>query len=119
MTVDELLDAAAASVTCMPDAVTARRLEELEAERRRRSGIASARHRAELESLDLDLAAYQLARQYDDSGHLDAAARWYKMAAANDFADARYGSAVSWRCWPSAWPAQAPAITPRGARNSP
>jgi hypothetical protein len=88
VTVDELLDAAAASVTCMPDAVTAQRLEELEAERRRRSGIACARHRAELESLDLDLAAYQLARQYDDSGHLDAAARWYKMAAANDFADA-------------------------------
>ena len=35
-----------------------------------------------------DQAAYQLGCHYDDQGDLEAAARWYRMAAASDFADA-------------------------------
>ena len=88
MTIDDRLATAAASIGTMPDATIAWRLEELEARRRQRSGLLAARRTAEADSLDLDWASYQLASQHDEAGNLDAAARWYRMAAGNDFADA-------------------------------
>jgi TPR repeat protein len=88
MSIDDKLAAAAVSIASMPDAGLRAHLDDLEAEHRRRSGLAGARQSAALESIDLDWAAYQLGCKYDDEGNLDAAARWYRMAAANDFADA-------------------------------
>jgi hypothetical protein len=86
--IDEQLAAAAATIAAMPDAAITERLAALEAEHRDRSALASARLRAMLDCLELDWAAYELARQQDDAGQLAAAARWYRLAAANDFADA-------------------------------
>ena len=96
MSIDDTLAAAAASIGLMPDTAVTQRLEQLEAAYRHRSSLASARHRAEVDSLDLDWAAYQLGCQHDDAGDLAAAARYYRMAAANDFADAafRLGTAL-------------------------
>jgi TPR repeat protein len=96
MSIDDTLAAAAASIGLMPDTAVTQRLEQLEAAHRRRSSLASARHQAEVDSLDLDWAAYQLGCQHDDAGDLAAAARYYRMAAANDFADAafRLGTAL-------------------------
>jgi hypothetical protein len=88
VTVDDKLAAAAATITRMPAARITGRLEELEAEHRRRGSLAGARDSAEVDSLDLDWAAYQLALHHERAGDLAAASRWYKMAAANDFADA-------------------------------
>jgi TPR repeat protein len=83
-----MLAAAAATIAAMPDAAIAERLAALEAEHRDRTALASARLRATLDCLELDWAAYELARQHDEAGRLDEAARWYRLAAANDFADA-------------------------------
>ncbi len=88
MNIDDKLAAAAASITSMPGTEIGHQLEELEAAYRQRSTLTCARHQAELDSLDLDWAVYQLASQDEGAGDLAAAARWYKMAAANDFADA-------------------------------
>jgi TPR repeat protein len=88
VTVDEQLAAAAATIAAMPDAAITERLAALEAAHRDRSALASARLRARLDCLELDWAAYELARQQDEAGQLEAAARWYRLAAANDFADA-------------------------------
>lgn len=88
MSIDDQLAAAAASITSMPDAILRVRLDDLDAEQRHRSRLAGARHSAAMESTDLDQAAYQLGCHYDDQGDLEAAARWYRMAAASDFADA-------------------------------
>ncbi len=88
MITGEDLIAAAATIGSMPQAALSQRLGQLEEERRRRSGIAAVRQSAELDSLDLDEAAYQLARQHHADGNLAAAARWYRAAAANDYADA-------------------------------
>jgi len=82
------LTAAAASIALMPDDQITQRLEQLQDTHDRWSALERARHRTDLDSLDLDWAAYQLASRYHDAGDLTAAARWYKMAAANDFADA-------------------------------
>jgi hypothetical protein len=86
--IDDKLAAAAASITSMPGTEIGHQLQELQAAYRQRDSLTCARHQAELDSLDLDWAAYQLASQHDGAGDLAAAARWYKMAAANDFADA-------------------------------
>ncbi len=90
MTVDDMLAAAGASIASMPDAELTQHLNTLEAAYRRRGGLAGARHRAEVDSIGLDWAAYQLACQHDDAGDLPQAAHWYRMAAANDFADSAY-----------------------------
>jgi hypothetical protein len=82
------LTAAAASIALMADDEITQRLDQLETAHRGRSALERARHRAELDSLDLDWAAYQLASRYDDADELTAAAHWYRTAAANDFADA-------------------------------
>jgi hypothetical protein len=90
VTINDKLAAAAASIGYMPDAQIRESMDDLQAEHRRRSALTGARHRADTDSLDLDWAAYQLASQYHDAGDLDGAARWYRLAAANDFADAAF-----------------------------
>jgi hypothetical protein len=77
MSIDDRLAAAAAAMAAMPAAQIGQRLAQLEAEHRRRVGLTAARYSAEIDSIDLDWA-----------GDLGAAARWYRMAAANDFGDA-------------------------------
>jgi TPR repeat protein len=88
MSIDDQLAAAATSISSMPDTILRARLDDLEAEHRQRSRLAGARRSAAVESIELDWAAYQLGCHYDDDGDLEAAARWYRMAAASDFADA-------------------------------
>ena len=88
MSIDDQLAAAATSIVSMPDSILRTRLDDLEAERRHRSRLAGARRSAAVESVELDWAAYQLGCHYDDQGDLEGAARWYRMAAASDFADA-------------------------------
>jgi hypothetical protein len=85
---EEDLIAAAATVRSMSQTVLDQRLTELEAERQRRSDFSTASQDADLDSTQLDEAAYQLARQYHADGKLAAAARWYRTAALNDYADA-------------------------------
>jgi hypothetical protein len=88
MIAEEDLIAAAATVRSMPQTVLDQRLSELEAERKRRSDFSTASQDADLDATQLDEAAYQLARQYHADGKLAAAARWYRTAALNDYADA-------------------------------
>jgi TPR repeat protein len=88
VSVDEQLAAAAATIAAMPDAAITERLAALEDEHRDRSALASAKLRATLDCLELDWAAYELACQHDEAGRPDEAARWYRLVAANDFADA-------------------------------
>jgi TPR repeat protein len=88
VSVDDQLAAAAATIAAMPDQAVSDRLAALEAEHRAAGALASARLRATLDCLELDWGAYELARQHDEAGRLEEAARWYRLAAANDFADA-------------------------------
>jgi hypothetical protein len=82
------LRAAAATIGDMPAADVERRLRQLKDRRRARTSLAELAHLAEQDLAELEQAAYQLARRCDDEGDLAAAARWYRVAAANDFADA-------------------------------
>jgi hypothetical protein len=90
MNLDDMLAEAAAAISQMPEPDFAVSLEKLEAERRRRQGddIARARHAAFLDSLELEQAAYELGRRHDGEGNLGEAARWYRVAAKHDYADA-------------------------------
>ncbi|MGH3387312.1 MAG: hypothetical protein ACRDOO_00360 [Actinomadura sp.] len=90
MNLDDILAEAAAAISRMPEADFAVSLEQLEAEHRRRQGddIARARHAAFLDSLELEQAAYELGRRHDEEGNLGEAARWYRVAASHDYADA-------------------------------
>lgn len=88
MTIDEKLAAAAASIAVMPEPVLAERLRQMDAVYRHRTSLDAARLQTEVDSLDLDWTTYQLACQHEEAGNLTAAARCYRMAAANDFADA-------------------------------
>ncbi|MFI0373702.1 hypothetical protein ACH35V_38085 [Actinomadura sp. 1N219] len=90
MNLDAVLDAAASAIARMPEAEFAvgfARLEE-EFRRQRFDDIAGARHAAFVDSLDLDRAAYALGRRHDADGNLGEAARWYRVAARSDHADA-------------------------------
>jgi hypothetical protein len=82
------LRAAAATIGDMPAADVERRLRQLKDRRRARTSLAELAHLAEQDLAELEQAAYELARRCDDEGDLAAAARWYRVAAANDFADA-------------------------------
>ena len=98
MDLDGALAAAAASIAGTPEDDWAVGLEELRAElrRRREDDIAWAKHTAFVDSLELEQAAYELGRRYDEEGDIGAAARWYRVAAKNDHADAalRLGMAL-------------------------
>lgn len=88
MTLDERLAAASATIGVMAEAEITQRLEQLRAVHRRQTDFDHARYGAELDSVELDWAAYELARQHETSGDLAAAARWYRLAAARDLGDA-------------------------------
>jgi hypothetical protein len=85
---EEDLALAAAAIRHMPKAELAQRLSELEAERQRRSDFSAATQESDFDSTQLDEAAYRLAGQYRADGKLTEAARWYRTAALNDYADA-------------------------------
>jgi hypothetical protein len=87
MTIDERLAAAAAGISSMPDTEISQGLAELHARRHARTRSDAARHAAELDSAELDWAAYELARHCEQEGDLGAAARWYRLCAAADLGD--------------------------------
>jgi RNA polymerase sigma-70 factor (ECF subfamily) len=82
------LRAAGASIGVMPADDLNRRLRGLDQRRRSQTGLAELRRQSELDSAELERAAYLLAGKYRDEGDLVAAAQWYRMAAARDFSDA-------------------------------
>ncbi len=88
MPAEEDLAAAAATIRSMPKALISQRFAQLEAERQRRSDFSAASQETELDSVQLDEAAYRLASEYHARGKLREAARWYQTAALNDYADA-------------------------------
>lgn len=88
MTIEDRFADAAAGLELMPETAVSQRLAELEAQCRRRGDLARARRSVELDTVDTDWAAYELARHHEEAGHPEAAARWYRLAAANDFSDA-------------------------------
>lgn len=88
MTLDERLQAASATIGEMTEVEIAQRLERLRAAHRHQTDLDYARYGAGLDSVELDWAAYELARQHETSGDLAAAARWYRLAAASDLGDA-------------------------------
>lgn len=88
MTLDGALAAAASAIAGMPEAEFAVGLAEVEEEYRRRDDIARARHAAFVESLRLDRAAYELGCRHEADGDLAEAARWFRVAAGGDHADA-------------------------------
>lgn len=87
---DGVLADAASAIASMPEEEFAVGLGDVEEEFRRRQGddIVRARHASFVESLELDRAAYELARRHEADGELGEAARWYRIAAGNDHADA-------------------------------
>ena len=88
MITDDQLRSAARAIGVMPAGEVDRRLRQLNERREARADLTELRQLAELDLAELEQASYQLARKYQDDGDLVAAARWYKLAAAHDFADA-------------------------------
>lgn len=88
VTIEERLADASATMALMPGHAVRDRLRQLEAEYRRRSGFERARRNVELDTIELDWEAYELAGKHEEAGNLTAAARSYRLAAANDFSDA-------------------------------
>jgi hypothetical protein len=91
---DRALRAAAAAVGQMPDAEVRGKLSQLKRARASRTPREVLRQQAELDSLELDQAAYKLGSQAHADGDLPEAARWYRAAAINDFADAPFKLAM-------------------------
>jgi hypothetical protein len=85
MTPEDALRAAARTIGQMPEASIQRKLAQLQEARKIRTQREALRQHVESESLELDEAAYQAALKHEEDGDLRAAARWYRMAAVNDF----------------------------------
>lgn len=90
MSLASVFGAAASAIAGMPEVEFAAGLAEVEDEfrRRQRDDITRARHASFVESLELDRAAYELGCRHEADGNLGEAARWYRVAAGNDHADA-------------------------------
>lgn len=90
MSLDDVLTAAATAIAGLPQPDLPISLGQLETEyhRRLRDDLARAKHAAFLDSLDHELAAYELGLRNDNEGNLGEAARWYRVAAKSDHADA-------------------------------
>jgi hypothetical protein len=88
--IEDKLRAAARTIDCMPEADLTESLSRMKQTLGRRSSLDRARARTELESMELDQAAYDLALQHEADEDLIAAAHWYRAAAMNDFADASF-----------------------------
>lgn len=89
-TPEDGLRAAARTIGQMPDTELQRKLSEFRLARDARSQLEVYQRQAELDSLDGDQAAYELATKAEAAGDLRWAARWYRAAAMNDFADAAF-----------------------------
>jgi len=85
---DRALRAAAATIGQMSDTELQCKLSQLKKARKARTPREIYRQQDELGSLELDQAAYKLASQAHADGNLSEAARWYRVGAINDFADA-------------------------------
>jgi hypothetical protein len=83
-----VLRAAADTIGQMPDAELQYRFSQLKEARKARTPHEVLRQQAELDSLELDEAAYTLAEQAHQAGNLPEAARWYRVGAINDFSEA-------------------------------
>jgi hypothetical protein len=81
------LRAAADTIDEASDAELQHKLDKLKEALNARTQREVLRQQAELDSLELDQAAYQLASQAAKDGDLANAAHWYRVAAKNDFAD--------------------------------
>jgi hypothetical protein len=97
MNLDDMMNAAAASIGAMPETELAIGLEQLEADYQacQLDDVARARRAALLDSLDLEQAAYELGQQYDQVGNLRKAAHWYRVAANGDHGDAALRLAIT------------------------
>lgn len=82
------LRAAADTIGQMPEAELQYKLSQIKEARKARTPHEALRQQAELDSLELDEAAYVLASQADQDGNLPEAARWYRVGAMNDYAEA-------------------------------
>ena len=82
------LKAAAVTINSMSKIEVNHRLGQLETERQLRTDFSAASQDTDFDSTELDEAAYRLACQYRSEGKLTEAARWYRTAALNDYADA-------------------------------
>jgi TPR repeat protein len=87
---DHQLRSAASAIGAMPASEVDRRLRQLSERRESRADLTELRQLAEPDLAELEQASYHLARKYQDDGDLVAAARWYQLAAAHDFADAGF-----------------------------
>jgi len=85
---EEDLRSAAESISRISDAKLQRKFVQLKEARRNRTRLDMLRQQAELDSLELDQSAYQVASQAVAEDDLPSAAHWYRVAAINDFADA-------------------------------
>lgn len=85
---DRALRAAATTIGQMADAELQRKFSQLKKVRNARTPHEVLRQQAELDSLELDQAAYKLACEAHMAGNLPEAARWYRVGAINDFAEA-------------------------------
>ena len=88
MVSEEDLMTAAGTIRHMSKTELSQRFSQLETERLRRSDFSAATQDTDFDSTQLDEAAYRLACQYRAEGKLMEAARWYRTAALNDYADA-------------------------------
>jgi len=84
---DRDLRAAADTIDEASDAELQYKLHKLKEALNARTQREVLRQQAELDALELDQAAYQLATQAAKDGDLANAAHWYRVAAKNDFAD--------------------------------
>lgn len=85
---EEDLYAAARTIRTMSSTTLNQRYSRLLAERQQQTDFTTASQDTDLDSTQLDEAAYQLGCQYHGLGRLTDAARWYRAAALNDYADA-------------------------------
>jgi hypothetical protein len=79
---------AAGAIDEMPSTDLERALTEMKERRNARTRMEVLQQQTELEGLELEQAAYQLASDAEAKGDLLCAARWYTAAAINDFAGA-------------------------------
>jgi hypothetical protein len=85
---EDSLRNAAATIGEISSAELRYKLSQLRQVREARSQLEVLRQHSEFNTLELDKAAYQLASQAQADGDLHTAARWYRAAALNDFANA-------------------------------
>jgi hypothetical protein len=82
------LRASAGAIDQMPSTDLERALRQLKARRNARTQMEVLHQQTELDAIELEQAAYQLAGEAEAKGDLLGAARWYTAAAINDFAGA-------------------------------